>query len=208
MYNTTLTIHENKRLKQDNVSYLWNCHLDHINERLMAKLHKSGNLGSFDYESYDTCKSYLLGKMINLPFSRKGECASGLLDLIHSNVCDPMSTQARQGLVYFITFIDDHSRYRYLYDLMKYKSEAFEMFKELIYEVRKRIRRSIKTLRSYRGGEYLSQEFQDYLRDNGILSQWTPTYMPQHNGVAERRNRTLLDMVRSMMDQVDLPKSF
>ena len=48
----------------------------------------------------------------------------------------------------------------------------------------------------------------DYLRDNGILSQWTPPYTPQHNVVAERRNRTLLDMVRFMIGKVDLPKSF
>ena len=72
----------------------------------------------------------------------------------------------------------------------------------------KQLGRSIKTLRSGRGGEHLSQEFLDYLGDNGILSQWTPPYMPQHNGVAERRNQTLLDIMRSMMGKMDLPKSF
>ena len=73
----------------------------------MDKLHKNGNLGSFDYESYDTCKSCLLGKMIKLPFKGKGERASGSLYLIHTNVCGPMSTHARGGFIYFITFIDD-----------------------------------------------------------------------------------------------------
>ena len=114
---------------------------------------------------------------------------------------------ARSGFVYFITFIDDYSRYGYLY-LMRYKYEAFEKFKEFRNEVEKQLGRSIKSLKSDRGGEYLSQAFLDYLRDNGILSQWTPPYTPQHNGVAKRRNRTLLDMVRSMMGKVDLPKSF
>ena len=93
---------------------------------------------------------------------------------------------------YFITFIDDYSRYGYLY-LMRYKSKAFEKFKEFRNEVEKQLVRSIKSLRSDRGGEFLSQAFLDYLRDNGILSQWTPPYTPQHNGVVERRNRTLLD---------------
>ena len=88
---------------------------------------------------------------------------------------------------------------------MRYKCEAFEKFRN---EVEKQLRRSIKSLRSNRGGEYLSQEFLDYLRDNGILFQWTPPYTPQHNNVVERRNRTLLDMVRSMMGKADLPKSF
>ena len=74
---------------------------------------------------------------------------------------------------------------------MRYKSETFERSKEFRNEVEKQLRRSIKSLRSYRGGEYLRQVFLDYLRDNGILSQWTPPYTPQHNGVAEIRNRTL-----------------
>ena len=117
-----------------------------------------------------------------------------------------MSVHARGGFIYFITFIDDYSRFRYLY-LMRYKSEAFEKFKEFINEVEKQLGINIKSLRLDRDGEYLSQEFLDYLRDNGILSQWTPPYMPQHNGVAKRRNQTLLDMVRSMMGKADLPKS-
>ena len=83
--------------------------------------------------------------------------------------------------------------------LMRHKSQAFEKFKEYKNEVEKQTGKSIKALRSDRGGEYLSQEFTSYLKDNGIVSQWTPPYTPQHNGVSERRNRTLLDMVRSMM---------
>ena len=118
-----------------------------------------------------------------------------------------MFVQAKGGFVYLITFIDDYSRYGYLY-LMRCKSEAFERFKEFRNEVEKQLGRSMKSLISNRGGEYLTQVFLDYLRDNGILSQWTPPYMPQHNGVAERRNQTLLDMIRSMMDKADLPKSF
>ena len=101
-----------------------------------------------------------------------------------------MSTHARGSYLYFVTFIDDYSKYGYVY-LMKYKSETFEKFKEFKAEVEKQLGKSIKTLRSDRGGEYLSQEFQSYLRDNGILSQWTPPYTPQHNGVSERRNRTV-----------------
>ncbi|GJX05276.1 retrotransposon protein, putative, ty1-copia subclass [Tanacetum coccineum] len=64
------------------------------------------------------------------------------------------------------------------------------------------------TSREDRGGEYLSQEFLDHLRSRGIISQLTPPYTPQHNGVSERRNQTLLDMVRSMMSLNTLPMSF
>ncbi|GJX03006.1 retrotransposon protein, putative, ty1-copia subclass [Tanacetum coccineum] len=67
---------------------------------------------------------------------------------------------------------------------------------------------TIKALRSDRGGEYISQEFKDYLKACGIVQQLTPPYTPQHNGVSERRNRTLLDMVRSMMNLITLLLSF
>ncbi|GJS32670.1 retrotransposon protein, putative, ty1-copia subclass [Tanacetum coccineum] len=63
-------------------------------------------------------------------------------------------------------------------------------------------------LRSDRGGEYMSQEFLDHLKEHGIITHHTPPYTPQHNGVSERRNRTLLDMIRSMMSQTTLLKSF
>ncbi|KAL0292901.1 UNVERIFIED_CONTAM: hypothetical protein Sradi_6966900 [Sesamum radiatum] len=91
---------------------------------------------------------------------------------------------------------------------MRYKSEAFGRFKEYRLEVENQTNRKIKALRSDRGGEYLSGEFMDYLKENGILSQWTPPGTPQLNGVAERRNRTLLDMVRSMMSFTELSPSF
>ncbi|KAL0445340.1 UNVERIFIED_CONTAM: hypothetical protein Slati_2256700 [Sesamum latifolium] len=105
----------------------------------------------------------------------------------YRHVCGPLSTPARGGFSYFITFIDDHSRHGYVY-LVRYKSEAFGRFKEYRLEVENQTNRKIKALRSDRGGEYLSGEFIDYLKENEILSQWTPLGMPQLNGVAERRN--------------------
>src|SRR3954468_7300426 len=66
----------------------------------------------------------------------------------------------------------------------------------------------IKLLRSDHEGEYLSQEFDDHLKSHGIVPQLTPPGTPQRNGVSDRRNRTLLDMVRSMMSLTDLPLLF
>ena len=118
-----------------------------------------------------------------------------------------MSVQARGGYEYFVTFIDDYSRYGYVY-LMQRKSETFGKFKEFLAEAEKQLGMSLKTLRSDRGGEYLDSEFEDYLLEHGIVSQLTALGTPQQNGVAERRNRTLLDMVRSMMSYSSLPPSF
>ncbi|KAJ9544716.1 hypothetical protein OSB04_024423 [Centaurea solstitialis] len=127
--------------------------------------------------------------------------------LVDQDVCGPFSHEARGGYRYFITFTDDFSRYGYVY-LMRHKSEAFERFKEFQNEVQNQLDKKIKFLRSDRGGEYLSQEFNNHLIDCGIVSQLTPPYTPQMNGVSERRNRTLLDMLRSMMCRSSLPVSF
>ena len=119
----------------------------------------------------------------------------------------PMSVEARGGYRYFLTFIDDLSRYGYIY-LMKHKSETFEKFKEIQSEVENHRNKKINFLPSDHGGEYLSDKFVLHLKECGIVSQLTPPGTPQHNCVSECRNRTLLDMVRSMMSLTDLPLSF
>ena len=91
---------------------------------------------------------------------------------------------------------------------MQKKSETFGKFKEFRAEAEKQLGKTIKTLRSERGGEYLDTEFKDHLIEHGILSQLTAPGTPQQNGVAERQNRMLLDMVRSMMSYSSLPYSF
>ncbi|VFQ76223.1 unnamed protein product [Cuscuta campestris] len=80
-----------------NQTYLWHCRLGHINEKRISKLHRSGILESFDLESYDTCESCLLGKMTKSPFTGHNERAGDLLALIHSDVCGPFNTTARES---------------------------------------------------------------------------------------------------------------
>ena len=88
---------------------------------------------------------------------------------------------------------------------MKHKSETFGKFKEFQSEVENHHNKKIKFLRPDCGGEYLSYEFGLQLKHSGIVSQLTPPGTPQHIGVSERLNCTLLDMVHSMMSLTDLP---
>nr|GEX09607.1 hypothetical protein [Tanacetum cinerariifolium] len=90
----------------------------------------------------------------------------------------------------------------------QHKHEVIETFKVFQKEVENQLGKTIKSLRSDRGGEYMSQEFLDHLKDHGVIAHRTPPYTPQHNGVSERRNKTLLDMVRSMTSQTTLSRSF
>ncbi|GJT95327.1 retrotransposon protein, putative, ty1-copia subclass [Tanacetum coccineum] len=169
------------------------CRLAHINKKRIKQLQQDGLLKSTDDESFDKCESCLSGRMTKKPFTHSNERAKDLLRIIHTDVCGPLRHVSRQGASYFITFTDDYSRYGYVY-LLKHKHEVFEMFKVFKNEVENQLGKTIKEIRSDRGGEYISQEFKDYLKANGIVQQLTPPYTPQHNGVSERRNRTLLDM--------------
>ena len=102
----------------------------------MKKLHADGLLESLDYESLDTCEPCLMGKMTKTPFSGTMERATDLLEIIRTDVCDPMSVEARGGYRHLLSFTHDLSRYGYIY-LTKHKSETFEKFKEFQSEVEK-----------------------------------------------------------------------
>ena len=147
----------------------------------MKKLHVDGLLSSFDFESYKTCEVCLLGKMTKTPFPGFPERASDLLELIHTDVCGPMSSTARGGFQYFITFTHDLSRYAYVY-LMKPKSKIFKKFKKFLNEVENQCGKKIKALRSDRGGEYLSHEFSDHLKSCGIVPQLTAWNASEERG--------------------------
>ncbi|KAL0290353.1 UNVERIFIED_CONTAM: hypothetical protein Sangu_2576600 [Sesamum angustifolium] len=144
----------------------------------MKRLVDSESLEIDNLDNLSACESCLKGKMTRKPFVGQIMLANGLLDSNHTNVCRLLYTQARGGFSYFITFTDDHSRYDYVY-LMRYKSEAILRIKEFRLEV-----------------------------ENQTVSQWTPPRMPQLNCMTERRNRTLLHMIRSMMSFTELPLSF
>ena len=145
--------------------------------------------------------------------SKKGANRSiNLLEIIHIDICCPDMDANSQK--YFITFIDDYSRYMYLY-LLRSKDEALEAFKVFKAEVENQCRKHIKIVRSDRGGKYYgkytengqaSGAFAKFLQENGIVAQYTMSGSPDQNGVTERRNQTLMDMVRSMRSNTKLPQ--
>ncbi|GJR01646.1 retrotransposon protein, putative, ty1-copia subclass [Tanacetum coccineum] len=198
----------NKRAKINlDSTFLWHCHLGQISKKRIEKLQHDGLLNSTNNQSFVKCVSCMSRKMARKPYTHLVEKAKDLLGLIHTDVCGPFRTVSKQRASYFVTFTDDFSRYGYVY-LLKHKHEVFETFKVFQKEVENQLGKTIKSLRYDRGGEYMSQEFLDHLKEHGIIAHRTPPYTPQLNGVSERRNRTLLDMVRSMMSQTTLPKSF
>ncbi|GJS93931.1 retrotransposon protein, putative, ty1-copia subclass [Tanacetum coccineum] len=138
----------------------------------------------------------LSGKMARKPYSHQVERAKDLLGLIHTDVCGPFRIVSRQGASYFVTFTDDFSRYGYVY-LLKHKHEVFETFKVFQKEVENQLGKTIKSLRSDRGGEYMSQEFLDHLKEHGIIAHRTPPYTPQNNGVIPKGNNGIFFLLPS-----------
>ena len=187
-------------------SWLWHMRFGHLNFgslKFLAK--KKFVIGLPSVEFLDKkCESCILGKKHRDPFPKgKAWRANRPLELIHSDLCS-VEVPSNGGSKYFITFIDDFSRKTWVY-FLKNKSDACDVFKKFKYYVEKQSDYFIKILRTDRGTEYLVCD--DYLVESGIKHQLTARYTPQQNGVAERKNRTVMDMVRSMMHSKGIPKS-
>ncbi|GJZ63111.1 retrotransposon protein, putative, ty1-copia subclass [Tanacetum coccineum] len=159
----------NKRAKLDlDSALLWHCRLGHISKKRIEKLQHDGLLNSTDLRAFEKCVPCMSGKMARKPYTHQVERAKDLLGLIHTDVCGPFKIMSRQGASYFVTFTDDFSRYGYVY-LLKHKHEVFETFKVFQKEVENQLGKTINSLHSDHGGEYMSQEFLDHLKDHGII---------------------------------------
>ena len=174
-----------------------------------------GILDSLDFADFENCTNCIKGKQTNT--RRFGaNRATNVLQLIHTDICRPFPTLSWNGQQYFITFIDDFSRYGYLY-LIHEKSQSLEVFKLFKVEVENQLNKRIKNVRSDRGGEYYGKydgsgkqcpgPFVKFLEECGIVPQYTIPGYPSMNGVVERRNITVKDMVRSMISHSNLPIS-
>lgn len=144
-------------------------------------------------------------KIHTQPFKPSKNRETEVLNLIHSDICDPMNVESLGGSKYFVTFIDDFSRYTEVV-MLRQRSDVLKAFKNYKRKVEKLTGRQIKKLRSDNGKEYLSNDFKKFLEDEGISRQLSVEYT-QQNGVAERANRTIIEMARCMLQQSGLPQS-
>ena len=153
------------------------------------------------------CDYCLFGKQHRVSFSRTSKLKDNILDMVYSDVCGPMEVETLGGSKYFVTFIDDASRKVWVY-FLKRKDQVFQYFKKFHAMVERSTGKPLKCLRSDNGGEYTSHEFKSYCSEHGIRHEKTVPGTPQHNGVAERINRTIMEKVRCMLKMAKLPKPF
>jgi len=154
------------------------------------------------------CTSCMKGKQHREIIPKKSNWrATQQLQLIHSDLCGPITPESHGNKRYVLTFIDDMSRKLWVYFLHE-KSETFMTFKSFKNAVEKESGLSIAGLRTDRGGEFTSKEFTEFCRIEGIKRQLTTAYTPQQNEVAERKNRTILNMVRCLLEEKQMPARF
>ncbi|KAG7559183.1 Integrase catalytic core [Arabidopsis thaliana x Arabidopsis arenosa] len=153
----------------------------------------------------EICSSCLLGKQTRQSFPQETTYrATKKLELIHGDLCGPISPSTSAGNRYIFVLIDDFSRYMWTI-LLKEKGDAFKRFQNFKALVEQESGSRIQTFRTDRGGEFVSSEFNSFCEESGIKRHFTAPYTPQQNGVVERRNRTLMEMARSIMKHMKLP---
>lgn len=151
------------------------------------------------------CQGCVLGKGHKEPFPKElKQRAKEPLELIHSDLCSPMQTPSLGGNKYCITFIDDYSRMCWVY-FLRNKSETFHVFKKFKVMVELPSGYNVKRLRTDRGGEFISTDFIQFCENLGIERQLTVAYSPQQNGIADRKNRTIVEMAKCMIHDKELP---
>lgn len=212
MYKLELNILLNKCLKLDvkDETMMWHFRFGHLNFEGLAELSRKELVHGLRGVEFDKkfCEACVLEKHSRTSFPSSSEYkAKEQLGLIHTDLCGPISSASFSGKKYFISFIDDFSRKTWVYFLQE-KSKAFEAFKRFKVMVEKETNKQIKALRSDRGGEFTSAEFMEYCEEQGTKRFLTAPYSPQQNGVAERKNRTILDMVRAMLKGKNMPEKF
>ncbi|TQE08632.1 hypothetical protein C1H46_005724 [Malus baccata] len=184
-------------------STLWHAKLGHVNFRSLQRMVNLGMLPKCSMNKVSKCEICTESKYARHSY-KSVEKSNEILGLIYSDLCDFKSTPTRGGKNYYISFIDDCRKYCYVY-LIHSKDEALNMFKTFKAEAENQLDKRIKVLRLDRGGEYESNDFAEFCSTHGIIHQTATPYTPQQNGVAERKNRTLKDMINSMLNSFGAP---
>jgi len=198
------------KTRRNEMTDLWHMRLGHVSYSkldVMMKRSMLKGLPQLEVRKDKVCAGCQYGKVHQLPYKESKFKAKEPLELVHSDVFGPVKQASISGRKYLVTFIDDFSRYVWIY-FMKKKSETFSKFKEFKEVAEAEVGKEIRCLRSDNGGEYTSDEFCNFLQECRIRHQFTCTNTPQHNGVAERKNTHLAEICRSMLHAKNVPGRF
>jgi hypothetical protein len=190
----------------DDLSKIWHARFGNLNYLSLQQLCNQYMVTDLPLVSCKdgVCAGFVLGKHHRDNFYKRASWhTSGPLQLVHSDLCGPLSSPSFSGYKYFLTFIDDFSRRTWVY-FLKLKSEFFDKFLAYRALVEKQSGHQIQRLRTDNGGEYVNNNFTSYYTTHGIQMQHIVPYTPHQNGVVERKNRTLKEMANCMIQSKGL----
>ncbi|PKU68057.1 Retrovirus-related Pol polyprotein from transposon TNT 1-94 [Dendrobium catenatum] len=184
----------------------WHLRLGHPHHQilhLIASQHSDLNISS----THTFCSICTASKSHKLPFLRSTNVTSAPLELLHLDVWGPSPTISNQGYRYFLLIIDDYSKYTWPF-LMRAKSEVTHIVIHFKKFIEKQLNHNIKVLRTDGGSEFVNSAFQNFTQINGIHHQIACPYTPEQNGTAERKNRHLVETIRTLLHTAGLPSQF
>ncbi|KAI0505062.1 hypothetical protein KFK09_016019 [Dendrobium nobile] len=184
----------------------WHDRLGHPHQLALRTLAAVDSSISYS-PKHHICKFCNMAKSHKLPFPKNTTHVSSPFQLIHSDVWGPAPVTSLNGYRYYIIFIDDCTRFCWLYP-MTTKSESYSKFNQFYNSINTQFSTNIQILRSDAGGEYTSNQFKHFLLSKGIAQQFSCPHTPEQNGLAERKHRHLLETVRTLLLAANLPQSF
>nr|GFB35913.1 retrovirus-related Pol polyprotein from transposon TNT 1-94 [Tanacetum cinerariifolium] len=188
---------------------LWHLRYGHLNNNGLQLLKNKEMVSGLPFikDQKKVCEGCVLDKQAKKSFpvgnSRR---ATEVLELVHADLCGPMKSESLSGSKYFLLFTNDFSIMSWVY-FLQLKSETFKKFKIFKAFTEKQSGKCLKVLRD-RGGEFTSSEFRIFYEEQGIKREMTDPYTPKQNRVAKRKNRTVVEMARSMLKSKGLPDNF
>ncbi|GJS50503.1 ribonuclease H-like domain-containing protein [Tanacetum coccineum] len=192
-------------------SMLWHRWLGHINFKNINKLVKDNlvrGLPTKHFENDQTCVACLKGKQ------HRASCKSKVLNpitkplfMLHMDLFGPTFVSSLMHKKYCLVVTDDYSRFTWVFFLTT-KDETSEILKNFIKEIENLVDKKVKIIRSDNGTEFKNKVMDDFCREKGIKREYSVARTPQQNGVAERRNRTLIEAARTMLADSKLPTTF
>ncbi|KAL5752556.1 hypothetical protein ACOSQ2_023063 [Xanthoceras sorbifolium] len=185
---------------------LWHARLGHPSLSRLQLLASQGHFGSIQFQKFD-CTSCHFGKQTKLPFNNSVSFSSAPFDLIHSDIWGPSPIPTEGGSRYFVIFVDDFSRYTWIY-LLHHRSELVSIYQTFHKMIHTQFNRTVKVFRSDNAQEYNDKSFLSFLDSHGTLTQRSCPYTSQQNGRAERKHRHILDVVRTLLISASLPERF
>jgi len=154
------------------------------------------------------CDACLAGKHRRTLFPQRALARStGVLQLLHGDLCGPITPPTPSGNRYFLLLVDDYSRYMWI-ALLPSKDGTAAAIKRIQAAAEWKAGKPVRALRTDRGGEFLAGDFEQFCIDLGVHRQLSAPYSPQQNGVVERRNQSVVGTARCMLKAKQLPGEF